>query len=48
LQRRVGLITALAATCGVRATLLGVLQNFDWWAQNGQKGGERFNSWILS
>jgi putative spermidine/putrescine transport system substrate-binding protein len=26
----------------------GVLQNFDWWAQNGQKAGERFNSWILS
>jgi putative spermidine/putrescine transport system substrate-binding protein len=26
----------------------GVFQNFDWWAQNGQKAGERFNSWILS
>ncbi|MBV9735701.1 MAG: ABC transporter substrate-binding protein [Acidisphaera sp.] len=25
----------------------GVLQNFDWWAQNGQKTGERFNSWML-
>jgi hypothetical protein len=30
-----------------RATL-GVLQNFDWWAQNGQKAAERFNSWILA
>jgi len=26
----------------------GVFQNFDWWAENGQKTGERFNSWILS
>jgi putative spermidine/putrescine transport system substrate-binding protein len=26
----------------------GVFQNFDWWAQNGQKVGELFNSWILS
>jgi putative spermidine/putrescine transport system substrate-binding protein len=26
----------------------GVFQDFDWWAQNGQKAGERFNSWIIS
>jgi putative spermidine/putrescine transport system substrate-binding protein len=26
----------------------GVFQNFDWWAENGQKAGERFNSWLLS
>ena len=25
----------------------GVFQDFDWWAQNGQKTGERFNSWML-
>ena len=27
---------------------LGSFQNFDWWADNGQKVGERFNSWMLS
>jgi len=26
----------------------GIFQNFDWWAENGQKAGERFNSWLLS
>ncbi len=26
----------------------GVFQDFDWWAQNGQKAGERFNGWIIS
>jgi putative spermidine/putrescine transport system substrate-binding protein len=26
----------------------GVFQNFDWWAENGQKTGERFNTWLLS
>lgn len=26
----------------------GVFQNFDWWAANGEKTGERFNSWLLS
>jgi putative spermidine/putrescine transport system substrate-binding protein len=26
----------------------GVFQNFDWWAENGQKTAERFNSWILA
>jgi putative spermidine/putrescine transport system substrate-binding protein len=26
----------------------GVFQNFDWWAENGQKAGERFNAWLLS
>jgi putative spermidine/putrescine transport system substrate-binding protein len=26
----------------------GVFQNFGWWAENGQKTGERFNSWLLS
>jgi putative spermidine/putrescine transport system substrate-binding protein len=25
----------------------GVFQDFDWWAQNGPKTGERFNSWLL-
>jgi hypothetical protein len=33
---------------GARATLLDVFQNFGWSARNGQKAGERFNSWILS
>jgi hypothetical protein len=49
LQVRVALITGSAR--GMRrahATLLSAFRNFDWWAQNGQKGGERFNSWILS
>lgn len=27
---------------------LGTFQDFDWWAENGQKTGERFNSWMLS
>jgi putative spermidine/putrescine transport system substrate-binding protein len=26
----------------------GVFQNFDWWAENGQKTAERFNSWMLA
>ncbi len=25
-----------------------VFQNFDWWAENGSKTGEKFNSWLLS
>jgi putative spermidine/putrescine transport system substrate-binding protein len=26
----------------------GTFQNFDWWAENGEKAGEKFNSWLLS
>lgn len=26
---------------------LGVLQDFDWWAENGEKVGSRFNNWLL-
>ena len=26
----------------------GVFQNFDWWAENGAKATERFNTWMLS
>ena len=26
----------------------GVFQNFDWWAENGAKTGEKFNAWLLS
>jgi putative spermidine/putrescine transport system substrate-binding protein len=26
----------------------GTFQDFDWWAENGPKTGERFNSWLLS
>ena len=26
----------------------GVFQNFDWWAENGTKTGEKFNAWLLS
>lgn len=26
----------------------GVFQNFDWWAENGTKTAEKFNSWLLS
>jgi putative spermidine/putrescine transport system substrate-binding protein len=26
----------------------GVFQNFDWWAENGAKTSEKFNSWLLS
>ena len=26
----------------------GTFQNFDWWAENGAKAGEKFNSWLLS
>jgi putative spermidine/putrescine transport system substrate-binding protein len=27
---------------------LGSFQNFDWWAENGAKVGDRFNEWMLS
>jgi putative spermidine/putrescine transport system substrate-binding protein len=27
---------------------LGSFQDFDWWAENGAKVGERFNEWMLS
>jgi putative spermidine/putrescine transport system substrate-binding protein len=26
----------------------GAFQNFDWWAENGPKTGEKFNAWLLS
>ena len=26
----------------------GTFQNFEWWAENGAKAGEKFNSWLLS